>query len=287
MNLSTIKTIAKKVIFGSRFLKDESIIVPPPEKYPLNMGMNSPIGTPDMYTNQMNDAKSLIYPEIDQLEISLGFQINNSWLEDLATVTQVSIKKSGVNYQHGRVLYSSLMNYLSKLPEYDRKNITIFETGTAKGFSSICMAKALIDSNSPGKIITLDFLSHYDKMFWNSILDHNGKHSREQLLSKWRDELEYILFIQGYSKYQLGRLGISRINFAFLDSQHSFEALMHEYNFVRDRQRNGDVIIFDDVTPGLFDDIVKCIDVIKNTGEYNIQIINSSSNRSYAIATKI
>ena len=79
---------------------------------------------------------------------------------------------------------------------------------------------------------------------------------------------------------------MSRINFAFLDAQHTYEALIKEYEFVKHRQIKGDIIVFDDVTPGVFDDIVKCVGFIEKSGEYQIQIIKSTQKRSYAIATK-
>ena len=48
----------------------------------------------------------------------------------------------------------------------ERKLKTIVETGTARGFSSICMSKALIDQKKSGKIISLDCISHNEKIFW-------------------------------------------------------------------------------------------------------------------------
>ena len=57
-----------------------------------------------------------------------------------------------------------LRNYLSTLSK-ENKTINIVETGTARGFSSICMAKALSDSEFEGSIFTLDVLPHFKKMF--------------------------------------------------------------------------------------------------------------------------
>ena len=54
-----------------------------------------------------------IYKEIDLFEERCDFKIDKKWLDNLALHTQV-VKKSEINYQHGRVLYSSLRDYIKK-----------------------------------------------------------------------------------------------------------------------------------------------------------------------------
>ena len=88
-----------------------------------------------------------IYKEIDLFEERCDFKIDKKWLDNLALHTQV-VKKSEINYQHGRILYSSLRDYIKK----ELKYLNILEIGTALGFSSTCMSKAIIDSNIKGKI---------------------------------------------------------------------------------------------------------------------------------------
>ncbi len=103
------------------------------------------------YMQIFEEAKSKNYPEIDAFEKDTTFKINKSELENLALHTQVVIKKSAINYQHGRLLYSVLRKYIA---EQGSTNLTVLETGTARGFSSICMAMAMKDANVEGKIIT-------------------------------------------------------------------------------------------------------------------------------------
>jgi hypothetical protein len=84
---------------------------------------------------------------IEAYENEKGFFINKLWLDNLALHTQITIKKSELCYAHGRVLYTALSYYLSKQPlSFRSQRITIWETGTARGFSSLCMAKALYDN---------------------------------------------------------------------------------------------------------------------------------------------
>ena len=55
--------------------------------------------------NKYKNNKSLITKEIEN---KTGFNLNNIFFEELAFHTQVVIKKSDLNYQHGKILYSIL-----------------------------------------------------------------------------------------------------------------------------------------------------------------------------------
>ena len=60
------------------------------------------------------------------------------------------------------------------------QKINIVETGTARGFSAICMSKALNDSkNIKGEIHTIDLLPVNKAMYWNIIDDNEKKKTRE------------------------------------------------------------------------------------------------------------
>jgi hypothetical protein len=85
----------------------------------------------------------------------------------------------------------------------------------------------------------------------------------------------------------LSSLGISRIHFAFLDGEHSEEAVLREFAFVEVRQELGDVVVFDDVTPSKFPGIVAAVTAIERDGRYHVTRISSSDKRGYAIARRI
>lgn len=146
-------------------------------------------------------ARNKNYSEVDDFEKETGFRIDQDWYHELALHTQVVVKKSEINYVHGRLLYSLLSQFLEQA-KYQL--INILETGTARGFSSLCMAKALFDANRNGKIITFDVLPHNRKMYWNCIDDHNGLRSREELLGDYNMLIEnYILYIQANTRTDL------------------------------------------------------------------------------------
>ena len=203
--------------------------------------------------------------------------------------TQICVKKSKINYNHGRILYSSLKNYLENLKKKDHsKNIHILETGTARGFSAICMAKAINDTPEyTGKIYTIDILPADVPMYWNIIDDHEKKKTRIELLQKWNSELKSIKFLKGKTEDVLKKLKISRVNFAFLDAEHDYKSVLKEYEYLRDRQIPGDIIFFDDVTPNKFPGVVNALNQIKKNGHYSVNFLDFSKDRAYALATRL
>lgn len=258
-------------------------ILMPPKDYLIN----SPVATKEEYVELHNSCMCDEFKEIDILEKKLGFSIDKVFFENLALHTQVCKKKSKLNYQHGRILYSYLRNFIKV--NYKKQNIKIintFETGTARGFSAICMSKAIQDSEVNGNIITIDILPHNKKMYWNCIDDIEGKKTRQELLMPWSEQLDCITFFQGETYQLLNKIGISRIHFAFLDAQHKYDEVKAEFEFVSLRQKKGDIVIFDDVTELLFPGVVKAVKEIENSEKYKIEYIETSDHRGYAVAIR-
>jgi predicted O-methyltransferase YrrM len=245
-----------------------------------------PIANIEKYYELWEKTKLKDNPEVNQFEKRSGYKIDINWLDELALKTQIVVKKSELNYAHGKVLYSALREYVSNYKRLD--NISILETGTARGFSSLCMAKALFDSGIPGSILTFDVLPHKKKIYWKCIEDHKkGPTSREELLKPWEDLVQkYIIFYQGYSDIELKKLGLQRINFAFLDGSHTYKDVFFEFDIIKDQQKKGDVIVFDDYNKELFPGIVKAVDEICDKFGYDKEIIKSFDSRSYVIAKK-
>lgn len=226
------------------------------EKNPLIK--ENDIGSKRFYMNLYKSVKNKKYPEVDQLEKNTGYSINKKWFHELALHTQIVKKKTSMNYQHGKVLYSLLREYIK---DSKVNSLNILETGTARGFSTLCMAKAFEDSGTQGKIVTLDVLPHNVPIYWNCIDDNEGKKSRKKLLEKYKKLIDrYIIFFQNYSETGLKRLDIGRVNFAYLDGQHTYNAIFKEIEYVATRQVKGDVIVFDDYDEISFPGVVKAVD---------------------------
>lgn len=244
----------------------------------------TPLASKDYYLTKFKKAISEKFDEIDEFEKKCNFSIDKNWIDNLALHTQVVKKKSEINYQHGRILYSLLSHYLY-LSKKNNDNILIFETGTARGFSSICMSKAINDRKMKGLILTLDVLPHNEKIYWNCIDDHDGKKSRQELLNPWQKELKNIHFLTGPSSLILKKINCDRINFAFIDGMHNDFNVRKEFKFISLKQTKGDYIIFDDYSTD-FPDIVRFINEIREDDVYDIKIISSAKVRSYAILQK-
>ena len=239
-----------------------------------------------VYEALWDKEKAATYPEIDEFEKNAGFAVDKNWMDDLARQTQIVIKSSPLCYQHGRILYSQLRQYLND--HKDIKALKIIETGTARSFSSLTMAKALNDHKRHGTIVTFDLLPHHKPIFWNCIADHDGPQSRAQLLKKWNDLIDaHILYIEGDSRINLNKIGTGRIHFAFLDGAHGYRDVVDEFKMVTDRQQSGDIIVFDDYNDADFPGVVKAVDEGCLQYGYDKHVITCGRDRAYVIATKL
>ena len=257
-----------------------------PTTFPNDVFGKAPQGDEASYRALYLEAISRSFPETEEFEKSTGFAVDQDWINDLALHTQVVHKKSKLNWQHGRILYSILRSHIEEKKAV-RDYVQVFETGTARGFSAVCMAKAIVDSGRQGVIVTVDSLPHNRSMYWNCIDDVEGQKSRRELLAPWSSEVARVVFFQALTPQHLGRIGMDRIDFAFLDAQHTFESVMEEYRFVEARQATGDLIVFDDVTPGVFDGVVAAVDAIRDKGLYEVQEIGRRTERAYAVARRL
>lgn len=223
------------------------------------------------------------YPAIDEIEKNFNYKINQDWFNQLALITQITIKKSKVCYAHGRVLYSYLRKYLEN---QSHDFIQVFETGTSKGFSSLCMAKALDDSNKKGNILTVDILPHDKKIYWNSVSDFEGKKTRGELLDQWRYLIDkYISYLTGESKKIINSSILKRINFAYLDGSHTYYDVKREFEFVASLQNKSDIVIIDDYDKQYLG-LRKAADLCCSKFNYNKKIIVAEPNRTYLICVK-
>jgi predicted O-methyltransferase YrrM len=248
-----------------------------------------PYSTAEQYRELATEVQKQSYPEIEQFEQESGFQISLDWLNELALQTKVVIKSSPLCYAHGRVLYAALSLYLQKSsPKRPTERITIWETGTARGFSALCMAKVLQDQQRSGLILTFDVLPHQTAMYWNCIADHErGELTRAELLNPWQELLEdHVVFHQGDIRLELPKVKSERIHFAFLDGAHTYDDVMFEFPQVEGHQLPGDVIVYDDYTPSQFPGLVQAVNEICEHHQYRRTNLQAHSSRGYLVGVK-
>jgi predicted O-methyltransferase YrrM len=273
VKLKKILVYFKRLILNEQVLEDENSI-------------KKPLASKSTYLKIFKEASNFHDESISNLENKFGYKIGKIWIDELALHTQVTIKKSKINYQHGRALYATLRKYITENKKNNSQIISIVETGTARGFSAICMSKAINDSNIKGKIYTIDLLPINKPMYWNIIDDNEKKKTRAELLEKWPNELENITFIEGKTQSALKNLKIQRVNFAFLDAQHDFISVMEEFEYIKNRQKKGDIIFFDDVTKLKFPGVVKALKEIEREGLYFTEYLDGTKERAYVLAKK-
>jgi predicted O-methyltransferase YrrM len=229
-------------------------------------------------------AKAATYPEIDELEMRLSFRIDTEWLDSLAMQTQIVVKQSVLSYAHGRLLYALVCSAHRRV---GGQPLVMLETGTARGFSALCMAKALEDSGNGGFIVTMDVLPHEAPMYWNCIADVEGPRSRKELLANYRAQCRKVVFVQGDSMGDLSRLGLARVHLAFLDGVHTERYVQAEVRYLADRQESGDQIVFDDFSESQFPGVVRAARAAAKTHGYSLSTVNGPEGRAYAIATRV
>lgn len=220
------------------------------------------------------------------LDERFGHLPDAEFVDEVALATQVVPKDEELDWSHGFLLYAALRSYLDGMRP-DRP-VAILETGTARGFSAICMAKALEDASRAGAIVTVDVLHAERPIFWNSIADAEGPRTRLELLEHWSELLEgHVVFLRGDVSVVLEQLGLPRVHFAFLDAEHTYEAVRDELAFVAAHQRPGDVVVCDDYTPREFPEIVRAVDEWAASGTYELEVFASSNTRGYAYLRRL
>lgn len=242
------------------------------------------LAPPAEYERLWLEARRQSYPEVDAYEQAVGAAIDPEWFHQLALRTQVAIKRSAICYQHGRLLYAALVHYVrTRVPTH----LTIVETGTARGFSALCMAKALHDSGAAGRIVSFDVLPHDARILWNNIRDVEGPMTRAELLKDYAELIEHhVMFVRGDTKREMSRMAVPRIHFSSLDSVHTYDHVMAEFAGIRDRQIAGDVLFFDDYTPDKYPGVVKAVDEICLAHGYAPTVVTANAQRRYVIAEK-
>lgn len=237
----------------------------------------------DQYESLWRAEKEKSYPETAAFEKTCGFALDKNWLDDLALHTQIVIKDSPLCYQHGPILYAALRRYLA---DNNKRDLNIVETGTARGFSAVCMARALSNSGATGRIFTFDLLPHRTPMYWNCIDDTQGPKSREALLSPWAAECASVAFIEGDSRIMLEKIALPRVDFAFLDGAHTWQDVIAEFALVAPLQSSGDITVFDDYSANAFPGLVRAVDEGCEKWGYDKTVIRSNERRAYVIAVK-
>ena len=193
-----------------------------------------------------------------------------AWIDRLALKTQVTIKKSKLDWSHGYFLYRTIEKYCQELKS---NFITVFESGSAKGFSALVMAKAIKDADKIPKIISIDIIDGDKSRYWNAIGDAHGRRTRAELLESYRNLNEFISFMRiRSSKLNVENFSDLQFDIAFLDGAHTFRDIKKEFNFVERKIKENGIILFDDYSAQKYPGIVK---FVNSLDQGRVTIVNS------------
>ena len=188
--------------------------------------------------------------KIEQLINSLNIQIPSK--EKFLQLTHIfpiypQLESNPViNYERGILLYSLIAKYKPK---------NVLEIGTAEGYSTLCMAWAMVDYDINGKIFTIDpkpFDTPIEReITWEKNPEHNTiSLSTKELLNKFADKewIKKIEVLTGFSGdiLQKKTKELPKMDMGFIDGHHAYEAVIHDfYAFLQIASENF-YLLFDD-----------------------------------------
>jgi predicted O-methyltransferase YrrM len=151
------------------------------------------------------------------------------------TSLEEAVRRSGetIGYPAWNLLYYSVLCSL------DRESVTIVETGTNVGFSTVVLAQALKDSGADGLVHTVDINEDYLEIA-RKVVERAGL-------------TDYVRFHRDDSLAFLRRFVESHdeIDFVFLDALHTKEHVVSEFEIIFERVRAGrGKVYFDNTRSG-------------------------------------
>tara|TARA_B110000438_G_C15698911_1_gene600138 strand:+ start:86 stop:961 length:876 start_codon:yes stop_codon:yes gene_type:complete len=186
---------------------------------------------------------------IKSLEITVPDDKEFLKLSKSTPMNSENVESHSINYERGILLYALIAKY---------KPQNVLEIGTAKGYSTLCMAWAMHDHNIPGTIYTID--PSLDTKFKIKINDEINILTTPQLWKKiapyeWTSKIKPLV---GYSGEIMNKHKFPKIDFAYIDGHHVYEAVEHDFYAFLNTSSDNFRILFDDYA--LSDGVTKLID---------------------------
>lgn len=216
----------------------------------------------------------MAYPSVDAVEREAGFALDAERYLPAARVLACPLKTNPPNWQHGRVLYALTRQYLASATG----PVQLLDIGTAKGYSALCLYWALVDAEVHGRVTSVDVIDPHDAVRRNTVAECDGLKTLAEILSPW-PEAQNIDFLQSTGQKWLAN-NPTRVHVAFVDGKHSHEAVTWEAALLSERQRSGDLVVFDDVQ-------IPAVDMaVMGLTSYTVRYVQVLPNRKYAIARR-
>ena len=188
-----------------------------------------------------------IVPLSDKLADLNAADVSESWFSNATNVL-----RGGDGGEHGLLLYKMASRTSTERPS------VILDIGTARGFSAITMARALLDADLDGMVYSVDVIDHQTQLVW-----HGGKHdaedplagisiSRSEVWSRWfTEEARRVTPVLGLSHGILEDWSFGPVDVAFIDGEHSYEAVKRDLALLDCLMSPAGIIVLDDLHTGV------------------------------------
>ncbi len=163
------------------------------------------------------------------------------------------VLRGGDGGEHGLLLYKLVSGGSRR-----GGPLVALDVGTARGFSALTMARAMLDGEVEGRVYSVDVIGHDEPVIW-----HGDKHdadeplagvemSRAEIWRRWfPDEAGMVTTVEGTSLDVLGGWRHGPIDCAFLDGSHEYEDVRGELAALDSLMAEGGVIVVDDFHLGV------------------------------------
>jgi len=189
-----------------------------------------------------------VEPFVESLGVSIP-PVERFWkLGDLTALRQDNTGRSyRANYERGILLYALIAKYRPQ---------TVLEFGTGRGYGCLCMAWSMEDYGIPGRIFTIDMTPAHERFSWPIDWD-DGTGPRVETLARndvWRKTapaswLGHVNVLTGFSGQVMSAHQLPKIDLAFIDGGHGYEAVRHDFYSVLNVAADRFGILFDDYAP--------------------------------------
>jgi hypothetical protein len=154
------------------------------------------------------------------------------------------------NYESGLLLYALVRRFHAE---------EILEVGTGRGFGALCMAMALRDAGTGGRIVSVDVKGYDEKQEWpiDEAAGEGPRVARLSLREVWEKHFDPALLARitlerGSSLEVLARLsrrGALAPDFVYIDGDHSWPVVRHDFHACYLLARRPFRMLLDDYSP--------------------------------------
>ena len=181
------------------------------------------------------------------LEVKLA-ELGGDDIADEWFCRAVSVLRGGDGGEHGQLLYKLVFGMLQEIWP-----VVALDVGTARGFSALVMARAILSVNALGVVYSVDTVGHDESVGWHGRKNDaddplaGSTVSRSQIWARWFvSERGLVVPVQGRSVGILRHWEHGKIDVAFLDGSHAYEDVSQELSLLDDLLADTGVVVLDD-----------------------------------------